>query len=63
MKDDDVKFAGYRVPHPLEDFMEMKVQTNGKHPNEVVRSTLHKIQRDLFDLQGDFEEMVKLKSN
>lgn len=27
LKNKDVKFAGYRQPHPLEDVIEVKVQT------------------------------------
>jgi DNA-directed RNA polymerase II subunit RPB11 len=31
----DIKFAGYRVPHPLEDKLEIKVQAN-KDTNPIV---------------------------
>lgn len=27
LKNTEVKFAGYRVPHPLDDVLEVKVQT------------------------------------
>lgn len=33
LKNEEVKFAGYRMPHPLENMLEIKVQTNEKHPN------------------------------
>jgi len=37
LKDPKVRFAGYRRPHPLEDMVEIKVQTNGeKTPAEAV---------------------------
>ena len=29
LKDKTVKFAGYKKPHPLENYIEVKVQTNG----------------------------------
>eukprot|EP00406_Dinophysis_acuminata_P061079 CAMPEP_0179293436 /NCGR_PEP_ID=MMETSP0797-20121207/43372_1 /TAXON_ID=47934 /ORGANISM="Dinophysis acuminata, Strain DAEP01" /LENGTH=115 /DNA_ID=CAMNT_0021002583 /DNA_START=40 /DNA_END=387 /DNA_ORIENTATION=+ len=28
MKDPDVEFAGYSVPHPLQDYMNLRVQTH-----------------------------------
>lgn len=28
LKEDDISFAGYKVPHPLEDVLEIKVQTH-----------------------------------
>ena len=29
LEEDDISFAGYKVPHPLEDVLEIKVQTHG----------------------------------
>lgn len=36
LKNPKVKFAGYKVPHPLEDLLEIQLQTEGANPNEVV---------------------------
>ena len=37
LKDAQVRFAGYRRPHPLENMVEIKVQTNGeKTPAQAV---------------------------
>lgn len=33
LKNKDVKFAGYRVPHPLDDILEIKVQTSVENTN------------------------------
>lgn len=48
LKNDEVKFAGYRLPHPLENVLEIKVQTNDRHPNMAVKSTLSQLQKDLI---------------
>lgn len=40
LKNEEVKFAGYRLPHPLENILEIKVQTNEKHPNAAMKTTL-----------------------
>jgi len=38
LKDRSVKFSGYKRPHPLEPYIEIKVQTNGvKPPSQAVR--------------------------
>lgn len=48
LKNEEVKFAGYKVPHPLENILEIKVQTNEKHPNMAMKATLSKLQKDLM---------------
>jgi DNA-directed RNA polymerase II subunit RPB11 len=40
LKNKEVKFAGYRVPHPLDDILEIKVQTTVQDTNRVVKDTL-----------------------
>ena len=55
LKNEEVKFAGYKVPHPLEDNLEIKVQTTGKKPNEIVNATLKSLQKDIFELENEFE--------
>lgn len=62
LKDEEVKFAGYRVPHPLESVLEIKVQTSEKHPNEAVRSTLRKLEKYITDLEEEFDEALKKKA-
>lgn len=37
LKKKEVKFAGYKMPHPLFDRVEIKVQTVTDKTNEVVR--------------------------
>lgn len=55
LKNNEVKFAGYRVPHPLDDMLEVKVQTASEDTNKTVKETLKKLQMDLFQLENEFE--------
>jgi DNA-directed RNA polymerase II subunit RPB11 len=55
LKNAEVRFAGYRVPHPLDDVLEVKVQTSAEDTNRTVRETLRKLQQELFELQNEFE--------
>jgi DNA-directed RNA polymerase II subunit RPB11 len=55
LKNNEVKFAGYRVPHPLDDYLEVKVQTSAEDTNKTVKETLKKLQKELFELENDFE--------
>lgn len=55
LKNKDVKFAGYRVPHPLDDILEIKVQTSVENTNEVVKDTLGKLSKELWELEKDFD--------
>ena len=40
LKNKDVRFAGYRIPHPLDDILQIKVQTAAQDTNRVVNETL-----------------------
>ena len=61
LKNKDVKFAGYRQTHPLEDVIEVKVQTSHEDTNKVVKDTLVVLQKELFDLETLFERAVRDK--
>lgn len=61
LKNKDVKFAGYRQTHPLEDIVEVKVQTTHEDTNKVVKDTLVVLQKELFDLETLFERAVRDK--
>lgn len=49
------------MPHPLFDKVEVKVQTTTDKTNEVVRETLSDLQRQLCDLELEFDEKLKKK--
>lgn len=53
-----MRFAGYRMPHPLFDKVEVKVQTTTDKTNEVVRETLNDLQRQLYDLEVEFDKKL-----
>lgn len=63
LKKKDVKFAGYKMPHPLFDKVEIKVQTTTEKTNEVVRDTLHELQRTLYDLETEFDKKCQEMSS
>lgn len=53
--DKTVVFAGYRIPHPLEARMVVKVQTNGqKTPVQAVEHTLEDLRSEVTSIQAQF---------
>ena len=52
LRNKDVKFAGYKVAHPLDDHLEIKVQTSTEDTNKVVKETLKVLQKELFELEN-----------
>jgi len=46
------------MPHPLFDKVEVKVQTTTDKTNEVVRETLNDLQRQLYDLEVEFDKKL-----
>lgn len=60
LKDRDVRFAGYRMPHPLENKIEIKVQTNGeKRPTEAFTKAIDGINEDIKSTLKEFDKKVK----
>ena len=55
LKNKEVKFAGYKVPHPLDDVVEVKVQTTHDGTRKVVKDTLRTLQKDLFELENELD--------
>jgi len=58
LKNKDVKFAGYKVPHPLDDILEIKVQTTVEDTNGVVKDTIKAIDKELFGLENELESVL-----
>jgi DNA-directed RNA polymerase II subunit RPB11 len=58
LKNKDVKFAGYRVPHPLDDILEIKVQTTVEDTNQVVKDTVNLLEKKIYDLEDEFEKVL-----
>ena len=51
----DVLFSGYRVPHPLEYKIEIKIQTNGKiKPVSAFANSLDNITAEFDSMNTEF---------
>ena len=63
MKDSRVRFAGYKKPHPLEEKIEVRVQTNGDvKPEEAVRDACTMLKDELDKLAENFRvEIAKFQ--
>mmetsp|Transcript_27538 Transcript_27538/g.76944 ORF Transcript_27538/g.76944 Transcript_27538/m.76944 type:complete len:117 (+) Transcript_27538:89-439(+) len=60
LRNPDVIFAGYMMPHPLEHKIVIKVQTTRKStPNQAMQTAIKELQKDLGSLQADFEEGIR----
>eukprot|EP00887_Chlorella_sp_A99_P004847 scaffold4.g4847.t1 len=60
-RDSTITFAGYKIPHPLEYQMLIKVQTNGqKHPIITVQDSLTCLSRELTALRKEFVDQAQL---
>lgn len=60
MNDKNVLFAGYRVPHPLEHNIELKIQTKpNSTPRDALTSAVSTLQKDLSKLQQQFRDQVQ----
>mmetsp|Transcript_17361 Transcript_17361/g.42433 ORF Transcript_17361/g.42433 Transcript_17361/m.42433 type:complete len:124 (-) Transcript_17361:368-739(-) len=59
LRDQSVLFAGYRMPHPLEDKMQLKIQTKStSNPQLALTDALRALQDELVHLQTQFDGAV-----
>ena len=59
-RDKTVTFAGYKIPHPLEYQMLVKVATTGKRsPIQVVGNSLRDLQEEVAMIRSKFSSEVK----
>ena len=55
--DPDVVFSGYRIPHPLEHVMHVRVATTGaRPPRAAVSKALDDLADEVADVRGKFLE-------
>ena len=60
LRNPKVRFAAYRKPHPLENKIEIKIQTNGAiTPSAALKEALSNLSQDLDDCYREFEEELK----
>ncbi|KAG7673568.1 hypothetical protein Ndes2526B_g02983 [Nannochloris sp. 'desiccata'] len=58
-RDSDVIFAGYKIPHPLEYQMLIRVRTSGKKPPAVaVQGALTDLKEELSGLKFQFQQQA-----
>ena len=63
-KKNDVKFAGYKVPHPLDDVVEIKMQTiDSVKPEKALDECIDSIIEDIDYIQKSLEDELKNKEN
>eukprot|EP00013_Stygamoeba_regulata_P020127 CAMPEP_0177649326 /NCGR_PEP_ID=MMETSP0447-20121125/11322_1 /TAXON_ID=0 /ORGANISM="Stygamoeba regulata, Strain BSH-02190019" /LENGTH=122 /DNA_ID=CAMNT_0019152067 /DNA_START=268 /DNA_END=636 /DNA_ORIENTATION=+ len=54
-----VRFAGYKIPHPLEHYVVIKVQTTPEsNPSQAVSFALRDINEELADIEHQFKEKL-----
>jgi len=59
-RDPKVLFCGYRIPHPLEHSIQIKVQTDGSYGPEVaMKNALNDIARDLTALEKQIQKATR----
>ena len=65
LQDSRVRFAGYKKPHPLEEKIEVRVQTNGEvAPPDAILQSCQALNLTLGKLIDSFqEEIAKFKGN
>ncbi|XP_954747.1 DNA-directed RNA polymerase II, putative [Theileria annulata] len=51
-KDDRVTFVGYRMPHPLENKLEIRIRTKTDNPFTVILSAITNIRNNLSHLRN-----------
>ena len=60
LEDKHVLFAGYKIPHPLEHHIEVKIQTTeDSEPREVFIENVARLIRDLNEMKREFKHCVK----
>merc|ERR1712093_771346 len=63
LQDGKVRFAGYKKPHPLEEKIEIKVQTNGETaPPDAILDSCNKLNMTLTNLAEQWREEVARKA-
>lgn len=60
LTEERVLFAGYRIHHPLDDWIYIRVDVSDaiEHPADLVKDTVKQLQDDISALRGDFERQI-----
>ena len=61
-EDDSVVFAGYRIPHPLDPVMHVRIQTNGdKAPEDAMKAAIIDLKTEITDLKNKLQAQIMQK--
>ena len=56
MRYPDIRFAGYKIPHPLENLLEVKVQTDGtRDPLTAIKDATNDLLKELTVMETAFK--------
>eukprot|EP00163_Fabomonas_tropica_P029150 TRINITY_DN6159_c0_g1_i1.p1 TRINITY_DN6159_c0_g1~~TRINITY_DN6159_c0_g1_i1.p1 ORF type:complete len:128 (-),score=41.59 TRINITY_DN6159_c0_g1_i1:155-538(-) len=59
LQDKNILFAGYKIPHPLENYVIFKVQANeNSTPVDAVQGALQDLQTELGHIRDAFQEQL-----
>ncbi len=59
MSDKTVLFTGYRMAHPLEHNITVKIQTTpNTNPGNALKYAIQSLQTDLHELKNNFEQQI-----
>ena len=59
LRDESIRFAGYRKPHPLENKIEIKVHTNGKKtPQDAMENASNRLYHEFAKMKNDFDYKI-----
>lgn len=61
LEDDQVLFSGYRVPHPLEPAIQVRVQTRSENPGPVqaLKGAITNLKSELETMESRFQAAVQ----
>lgn len=64
LKDPQVLFAGYKVPHPLEHYFVLRIQTTSEYtPQEAFQNAITDLISEISLVEEQFKESVKEKQD
>merc|ERR1712110_887805 len=61
LEDDQVLFSGYRVPHPLEPAIQVRVQTRSEDPGpvQVLHNAIDSLKTELGTIDSRFQAAIQ----
>ncbi|EGC29943.1 hypothetical protein DICPUDRAFT_90278 [Dictyostelium purpureum] len=62
--DPDIIFAGYRMPHPLEHNVNIRIQTNqNTTPLDSIKKSIECLTNEFLNIEDQFKTMVQRKKH